>query len=156
ETLERVLVGKETIFETSFGLILRGTPEATLNNARDIERLVSGIGNAGIFVEGIGTLPVLKSHIPGNKVLGIRKMPILSENLAHILPLLLDYSRKSDSSYLSLRSRSGEVSNLNLFSKENLNFNSFICGASGSGKSFLMNAILSSNLRDDPKSRLCI
>jgi len=156
ETLERVLVGKETLFEISMGLILRGDREGTLNNARDIERLISGIGNAGIFLEGIGTLPVLQSHIPGNKVLGIRKIPILTENLAHLLPLLLDYSRRSDSSNLSLRSRSGEVSNLNLFSKENLNYNSFICGASGSGKSFLMNAILSSNLKDDPRSRLCI
>ena len=156
ETLERVLVGKETLFEISVGLILRGNMESTLNTAHEIERLISGIGNAGIFLESIGTLPVLKSHIPGNKVLGIRKMPILSENLSHLLPLLLDYSRKNDASYLSLRSRSGEVSNLNLFSKENLNFNSFICGASGSGKSFLMNAILTSNLQDDPKARLCI
>jgi type IV secretory pathway VirB4 component len=156
ETLERVLVGKETLFEISVALILRGSAETTLNTAHEIERLISGIGNAGIFLEGIGTLPVLKSHIPGNKVLGIRKLPILSENLSHLLPLLLDYSRRSDASYLSLRSRSGELSNLNLFSKENLNYNSFICGASGSGKSFLMNAILSSNLKDDPNSRLCI
>ncbi len=156
ETLERVLVGKETLFEISFGLILRGTTESTLTTAHEIERLTSGIGNAGIFLEGIGTLPILKSHIPGNRVLAIRKLPILTENLAHLLPLLLDYSRKNDSSSLRLRSRSGEVSNLNLFSKENLNYNSFICGASGSGKSFLMNAILSSNLKDDPKSRLCI
>jgi type IV secretory pathway VirB4 component len=43
-----------------------------------------------------------------------------------------------------------------LFSKENLNFNSFICGASGSGKSFLMNAILSSAIKDEPGTRLCI
>jgi type IV secretory pathway VirB4 component len=48
------------------------------------------------------------------------------------------------------------VSHLNLFSKENLNFNSFICGASGSGKSFLMNAILSSTMTDESKTRLCI
>ena len=156
ETLERVLVGKETLFEISMGLILRGDREVTLNTARDIERLISGIGNAGLFLEEIGTLPVLQSHIPGNKVLGIRKIPILSENLAHLLPLLLDYSRRSDASHLSLRSRSGEVSNLNLFSKENLNYNSFICGTSGSGKSFLMNGILSSSLKDDPSSRLCI
>ena len=156
ETLERVLVGKETLFEISVGLIFRGDRDVTLNSARDVERLISGVGNAGLFLEGIGTLPVFQSHIPGNKALGIRKVPILSENLAHLLPVLLDYSRKSDPSNLSLRSRCGEVSNLNLFSKENLNYNSFICGASGSGKSFLMNAVLSSNLKDDPRSRLCI
>ena len=39
---------------------------------------------------------------------------------------------------------------------ENLNYNAFICGASGSGKSFLMNAILTSTLKDDARTRLCI
>lgn len=156
ETLERILVGKESLFEISLGVILIGTDQKTLETARDLERVVSGIGNAGIFLEGIGTLPILKSHIPGNKVLGIRKLPVLSENLAHLLPVFHDFSRKNDSSNLQLRSRSEEVSNLNLFSSENLNYNSFICGASGSGKSFLMNAILRSTLKDEPKARLCI
>jgi len=156
ETLERILVGKETLFEASIGAILFGERNATLATARDFERLVSGIGNAGLFLEGVGTLPVLKSHIPGNKVLGIRKIPILSRNLADVLPLLHDYSRANDSSHLDLRSRSEERCHLNFFSKENLNFNSFICGASGSGKSFLMNAILSSMLKDDSRTRLCI
>jgi conjugal transfer ATP-binding protein TraC len=156
ETLERILINKETLFEISLGLILLGTPSDTLSTAHDLERLTSGIGNAGLFLEGIGSLPVIKSHIPGNRVLGIRKLPILSSNLAHCLPIFHDYSRTNDSSSLELRSRSGENSHLNLFSKENLNFNSFICGASGSGKSFLMNAILTSTLKDDPKTRLCI
>lgn len=156
ETLERILVGKETLFEISAAIALIGEEEKTKAVSRECERVVSGIGNAGLFMEGIGTLPVLKSHIPGNKTLGIRKLPVLSENLANLLPLFHDYSRANDKSYLDLRSRTGEVSYLNLFSKENLNYNSFICGASGSGKSFLMNAILSSNLKDDPNTRLCI
>lgn len=156
ETLERILIGKETLFEISVGLTLIGSKEKTLEVAHDLERLVSGIGNAGLFLEGLGSLPVMKSHIPGNKVLGIRKLPILSGNLTHILPLFHDYSRLNDKSSLELRSRSNETSHLNLFSKENLNFNSFICGASGSGKSFLMNAILTSVLKDDPNTRLCI
>lgn len=156
ETLERILIGKETLFETSIGLVLIGGEEQTLSVGHDLERLVSGIGNAGLYMEGIGSLPVIKSHIPGNKVLGIRKLPILSGNLAHLLPLFHDYSRLNDRSYLELQSRSEEVSHLNLFSRENLNFNSFICGASGSGKSFLMNAILTSVLKDDTNSRLCI
>jgi len=57
---------------------------------------------------------------------------------------------------LSLGSRSQELCYLNLFSRDNLNFNSFICGASGSGKSFLMNAILLSILKDEPKTKLCV
>lgn len=156
ETLERILVNKETLFEISVGVILIGENDSTLATAMDFERVVSGIGNAGLFLEGVGTLPVLRSHIPGNSILGIRKLPILTENLSHILPLFHDYSRSNSLSKLELRSRSGESSYLNLFSKENLNYNSFICGASGSGKSFLMNAILTSTLQDDPKSRLCI
>ncbi len=156
ETLERILVNKETLFEISLGLTVAGSEQETSDIANDFERVVSGIGNAGLYPESLGSLPVIASHLPGNKILGIRKLPILSENLAQIFPLLHDYSRSNDPSALTLRSRSNEVSNLNLFSKENLNFNSFICGASGSGKSFLMNAILSSLLKDEPRTRLCI
>lgn len=156
ETLERILVGKETLFEISYAAILLGDKNETENIGHEFERVISGIGNAGLFLEGVGVLPVFKSHIPGNRVLGIRKLPVLSENLAHLMPLLHDYSRLNDKSNLELRSRSGEVSYLNLFSKENLNYNSFICGASGSGKSFLMNAFLTSNLKDEPRTRLCI
>lgn len=156
ETLERILVSKETLFEVSLAVTVAGTEQETNDLANDFERTVSGIGNAGLYPEGLGSLPVIASHLPGAKMMGIRKLPILSENLAHILPLLHDFSRSNDPSALALRSRSNEVSNLNLFSKENLNFNSFICGASGSGKSFLMNAILSSLLKDEPKTRLCI
>lgn len=156
ETLERILVAKETLFEISMGLTVAGTDQETLNLVGDFERIVSGIGNAGLYHESLGTLPVLTSHLPGGKTLGIRKLPILSENLAQVLPLLHDFSRANDKSALALRSRSQEVSHLNLFSSENLNFNSFICGASGSGKSFLMNAILSSALKDEARTRLCI
>lgn len=156
ETLERILVNKETLFEISLGLTISGTKQETIDLANNFERVVSGIGNAGLYPEGIGALPVIASHLPGGKTLGIRKLAILSENLAQVFPLLHDYSRSNDVSTLALRSRSDEVSHLNLFSKENLNFNSFICGASGSGKSFLMNAILSSALKDEPRTRLCI
>ncbi len=156
ETLERILVGKETLFEISLAIILLGEKEKVEMVSYDLERSISGVGNAGLFREGIGTLPVFKSHIPGNKIMGIRKLPILSDNLAQIMPILLDYTRKNDSSNLLLRSRCLEKSYLNLFSKENINYNSFICGASGSGKSFLMNAVLSSQIKDEPQSRLCI
>lgn len=156
ETLERILVSKETLFEVSLGLTVSGSEQETSDVVNDFERVVSGIGNAGLYPEGLGSLPVIASHLPGGKPLGIRKLPILSENLAHVFPILHDYSRSNDSSSLALRSRSDEVSHLNLFSKENLNFNSFICGASGSGKSFLMNAILSSVLKDESRTRLCI
>jgi hypothetical protein len=156
ETLERILVEKETLFEMSAAVVLHGDEKGTLEIAREMERLVSGIGNAGLFLESIGTQPVIKSHLPGNNILGIRKLPILSQNLSHVLPLFLDFSRSNDRSALKLRSRCGEDSTLNLFSKENLNFNAFICGASGSGKSFLMNAILSGALEDERDLRLCI
>lgn len=156
ETLERILVEKETLFEVSLAVCLHGETGKTLAAGREMERLISGVGNAGLFMEGIGSLPVLKSHIPGNRVLGIRKLPILSGNLGHLLPLFLDFYRCNDASEIPLRSRSGEVSTLNFFSKENLNFNALICGASGSGKSFLMNAILSATLKDEPQARLCI
>lgn len=156
ETLERILVDKETLFEISVGIIVSNHPSRSDEMVNEFERVVAGIGNAGIYTEEAGSLPVITSHLPGGKTLNIRKLPILSENLAHIFPLILDYSRCNDESALALRSRNGEVSNLNLFSKQNLNFNAFCCGTSGSGKSYLMNAILASTLKDEPNTRLCI
>lgn len=156
ETLERILVNKETLFEISVSLMVLGDAQGTLKQGHDLERQISGVGNAGLFIEGVGVLPVVKSHIPGEPMLWIRKLPILSENLVHVLPLAIDYSRFNDNSSLQLVSRSQEVSHFNLFSSKNLNFNAFICGASGSGKSFLMNSILVSNLKDESNTRICI
>ena len=156
ETLERILVEKETLFEISVGLSVTGLESEVSTTVFELERLTSGIGNAGLYPEEIGSLPVLMSHLPGEPMLEIRKLPILSSNLAHVFPILLDYSRANERSSLSLQSRACEDSYLNLFSKENLNFNSFICGASGSGKSFLMNAILSSNIKDSADAKICI
>lgn len=156
ETLERILVDKEALFEISLAIILHGDRDCTLDTAREFERLVSGVGNAGLFLEGVGSLPVLKSHLPGSKVFSNRKLPILSGNLCHLLPLFLDYSRVNDSSDLAVRSRNGEICTLNLFSKTNLNFNALVCGASGSGKSFLMNSLVTACLHREPKSRIAI
>lgn len=156
ETLERILVGKETLLEISFGLMVVGDDRGTSDLSHELEKAISGVGNAGLYQERIGALPVFVSHVPGNKMMRIRTLPILSENLAHLLPLFCDYSRANEPSSLLLRSRNSERSHLNLFSSENLNFNSFICGASGAGKSFLMNAILTSLLKDERSTRLCI
>lgn len=156
EILERIVVGKESLFDISVAMILLGDHQKIISAAHELERVTAGIGNAGLFREKIGVLPVFQSHLPCNIMLSMRKLPILSSNLADLLPLILDYSRANDVSNLELRSRNLEKCYLNLFSKENINYNSFICGASGSGKSFLMNAILSSQLKDEPNTRLCI
>lgn len=156
ETLERILVGKETLFEISSALILSAEAPACATAAKELVGVAAGIGNAGLYLEGVGVLPVLKSHIPGNRVLKIRQLPILSGNLSHLIPVMLDYSRLHDPSPLKLRSRCGEVSNLGLFSKANLNFNGLICGSSGAGKSFLMNSLIEANLAEEPKTKLCV
>ena len=156
EILERILVGKETLFKISVAIILNGDKEETSETAQKLIRIVSSVGNAGLFLEKIGSLPVFRSHLPCSPVLAIRELPILSDNLSHILPIFHDYSRINDHSQLELRSRTGEKSNLNLFSKENLNFNAFICGSSGSGKSFLMSAIIDSLLRESKDTRISI
>ncbi|MCB0413360.1 MAG: hypothetical protein KDD50_03445, partial [Bdellovibrionales bacterium] len=66
ETLERILLNKETLFETSMSIILKNEDNVTLEQARDFERVISGIGNAGLFLESVGSLPVFRSHLPGN------------------------------------------------------------------------------------------
>lgn len=156
ETLERILVGKEALFEVSAALIFTSPIAEAKNLAQEYVALGSGIGNAGFYHEGVGALPVFKSHIPGNKMLKIRTLPILSQNLAGLLPVVLDYSIRHAPTRLDLRARNGEKCNLNLFSLANLNFNGIICGASGSGKSFLMNSLITDTLNMQEKSNVVI
>lgn len=157
ETLERIQIGKESLFDLSMSVVISGPDAKALSTiTSSLVREISSVSNAGLFAENVGCLPVLKSHLPGNSMLGIRKLPVLSGNLAHLLPVVLDYSRTHARSSVPLLSRSGEISHLNLFSPENLNFNAFICGASGSGKSFLMNTLLSGFITDEEDARVVV
>ena len=157
EILVRVTQGKESLLNMSLSLFMNDETLSRLESR--IQSVVSdanGATGAGIFIEGLGTLPVLRAHLPGAKALGVRELSMLSGNLAHMMPLLLDYSRQQEPASLKFVSRSGEVSNLNFFSKTNLNFNSFVGGASGSGKSFLMNSILAGVRNDHPDGSIAI
>ncbi|MBS1982742.1 MAG: hypothetical protein JST16_01105 [Bdellovibrionales bacterium] len=149
DVLTRMNIGKEPLAALSACVTMRDenlvrleTRMATLASDGSIN------AGAGLYVEEIGTLPVLKSHLPGQPMLPARELTMLTGNLAHCLPILMDYTREQTPGSLKFLSRSGEISHLNLFSPTNLNFNAFVCGASGSGKSFLMNSILASFMAD--------
>lgn len=144
------------MFNISVGVVICGARGEVEGQAREVERQLSGVGNAGLFKEGVGSLPVLKSHIPGNRPLRLRNLPILSGNLAHMLPLFLENATSQSGEGLKLASRNNELSFFDLFSRENLNFNAFICGASGSGKSFLMNSCIADLKARKPSARVFI
>lgn len=149
QVLVRLGEGKEAVVNVSMAVVV-ADPDLDRASAR-IEAIAgdsSVVAGAGLYVEEIGALPVLKSHLPGQSPLSPRELQMLTGNLAHLMPLMLDYNREQNRSALKFVSRSGEVSHLSLFSPTNLNFSSFLCGASGSGKSFLANAILASFMTD--------
>lgn len=157
EILLRMTQGKEQLLNISMALVMNDESLALLETRMQafISDLNGGTG-AGFFVESLGTLPVLKSHLAGGAHLSVRDLPILSGNLAQIMPIFLDYSREQDAASLNFVSRCGEVSHLNFMSSGNLNFNSFTAGASGSGKSFLMNSMLASFKTDHPQGNITI
>jgi type IV secretory pathway VirB4 component len=144
EILVRITQGKEALLNMSLALFMSDEDLSKLESR--IQAIVSeanGSTGAGVFIESLGTLPVLRAHMPGAKSLSVRELPILSGNLAHLMPFLLDYGRQQEPSSLKFVSRCGEVSHLNFFSgSTNNSFNSFLAGASGSGKSFLVNSLL--------------
>lgn len=157
EILVRVTQGKESLLSMSLAVFMADETLSTLQSR--IQSVVSdanGATGAGLFVEGLGTFPVLKAHMPGGKPLGARQLPMLSGNLAHLMPILLDFNRHQEGASLKFVSRCSEVSHLNLFSANNLNFNAFVCGASGSGKSFLMNSVLAGFKEDNPEGSIAI
>ncbi len=158
EILIRITQGKEALTNMSLALFM--TDEALEKLETRIQSIVSntnGSTGAGLFVEGLGTLPLLRAHMPGAKSLSVRELPMLSGNLAHFVPFLLDYGRQQEPSKLKFVSRCGEVSHLNFFSgSTNNSFNSLIAGSSGSGKSFLVNALIAGFRADHPEGNLAI
>ncbi len=157
EILVRVTQGKESLLNMSLSVFMRDETLSRLSTRmQNIVSDANGATGAGFFIESLGTLPVLKAHLPGAKSLPVRELQMLSGNLSQMLPLFLDYGREQDAASLKFVSRSAEVSHLNLFSKANLNFNAFVCGASGSGKSFLMNSMLAGFREDNPDGSLAI
>lgn len=157
EILVRVTQGKEALLNMSLAIFMSDEDLKRLEERiHGITSDANGSTGAGFYVETIGTLPVLRGHLPGGKALSSRELPMLTGNLAQFMPLFLDYSRHQEASKLKFVSRCGEVSHLNLFSSNNLNFNAFVCGASGSGKSFLMNSILAGFSQDFEKPSVAI
>lgn len=157
EILVRITQGKEALLNMSLALFM-SDPDLPKLESR-IQAIVSdtnGSTGAGLFMEGLGTLPVLRAHMPGAKGLSVRELPMLSGNITHLMPLILDYNRHQDPASLKFVSRCAEMSHLNLFSRTNLNFNAFVAGASGSGKSFLMNSLLAGFRADHPKGSIAI
>lgn len=157
EVLGRLVQGKECIFECSLAIFQSDRNLERLNSrSHAFASSIASSTGAGFYSEQIGTLPVLRSHIPLAPTLSLRDHPILSGNLAHLLPIFCDYTRFQEPSPLLLSSRSGELSHLNLFSKQNINFNAFVCGASGSGKSFLVNSLLASACIEQPDTQITV
>lgn len=157
EQLERITTGSECLTNVSIASFFYGSSLAALEcDAAEVVSHIQSESDCGLFVENLGTFPVFQSHLPGAPVLKARSIPFLSGNLGHLLPLVFDYSRRSAPSDLPLVSRTGERCTLNLFSGGNQNFNGFVCGASGSGKSFFMTALMSAFKKEFPKGRIYI
>jgi len=157
EILVRITQGKEALLNMSLALFMNDRELPKLESR--IQAIVSdtnGSTGAGLFIESLGTLPVLRAHMPGAKSLNVRELPMLSGNITHLMPLVLDYNRHQEAASLKFVSRCAEMSHLNLFSKTNLNFNAFVAGASGSGKSFLMNSLLAGFRADHPDGNIAI
>lgn len=157
EVLTRLGDGKEAVTNVSMSVIVSDSdPARALSRMEAIAGDSSIALGAGLYIEEVGSLPVLKAHLPAQKTLAPRELPMLTGNLAHFLPLLLDYNREQSGGALKFVSRAGEISHMSFFSQTNLNFSSFLCGASGSGKSFLMNALTASFMEDFPGGAISI
>jgi len=157
ETLMRLIEGKESILDLQACFILQAATLAEVE--AQAARLVSMAGltsGIGLFAENVGSLPVLRSHIPGNACLAAREIKMLSGNAAHVLPLLVDRFLSLSPAPITVVSRSMERCSLALFSPENHNFNLFACGSSGSGKSFLVNSLIASLKTEEPNSQVTV
>jgi type IV secretory pathway VirB4 component len=154
-TLERMTSGRECLTQFSLSVFLNSKNLQSLNE--DCEQLTTqfdGDSGCGFYAEELGSFLVFKSHMPAAKPLAVRQLPMLSGNLIHLLPIFFDFNRSQVPTELSVISRCSERCNLNLFNPDNLNFNAFVCGSSGSGKSFLLNAFIAAFVKQFANSRV--
>jgi hypothetical protein len=157
EVLVRLIEGQETLLDVQACFVLRdSTLEGLEEQASRLVSTASLNGGLGLFPENVGSLPVLRSHIPGAPPLAARELKFLSGNASHLLPLLVDRSPVRNPAPITVVSRSFERCSLALFSPENLSANSFLCGSTGSGKSFLVNSLIASLKEEEPEAQITI
>jgi hypothetical protein len=147
EELIRELLGTgQRIYAAQLAVILRApaTPEGEKTLSRQVREVLArfrALQGAEGLEESVGAWKIVKGNLPAAPVALERARKMKTNNLVDFLPVYGPREGDEDPAVI-FRNRLGGLAGYDAYSPALGNFSSLVTGSSGSGKSFLYNAIL--------------
>ena len=149
--LEQMVAQGEKVFHVSLNVLLRSQDKNDLENqvAQTLMTL-RGLGGAEGMEESLAAFDIFSQISIPNARCKERSKRIKTSNLCDLFPLYGPWRGHAKPSIL-LRHRMGSLLSLDPFDAGLVNANQLISGGSGSGKSYLTNALLLQMLKENPQ-----
>lgn len=134
---------KEQFFDLSLHVNLMGFDKETIDDqAQQLETLLWNVGHKEVLRGDA----VVRNSLPLNfratsMRLLKRSFPHLTESVAHMAPLYVEYQGVGDAAIM-MNNRSGQPIFLDLWGEQVNTAHSLVCGGTGTGKSFTFNNLL--------------
>lgn len=155
--MEKDLVtGDEALFNCEWILTVTASSRSELDRVtQDVLMTLQAMNGATGIEESAANLKLWLSGLPGNGVGegDYRFHRILTRNLADLFPAYSPYMGIGMPRVL-LETTEGTLARFDPFCRSLPNFNSLVFGASGGGKSFLVQYLCMQVLQDDPRTRI--
>jgi len=150
ELIRELLNSGQRIYSSQMSVVLRAPASAEGEKVldRQVREVLSrfrGLQGAEGLEETVGAWKVLKGNLPAAPVTLERARKMKTNNLADFLPVYGPREGDQDPVVI-FRNRLNGLTAFDNFSPALSNFNSLVTGSSGSGKSFLINCILTAEL----------
>lgn len=155
--MEKDLVtGDEALFNCEWILTVAASSRSELDRVtQDVLMTLQSMNGATGIQESAANLKLWLSGLPGNGVGegDFRFHRILTRNLADLIPAFTPFTGTGIPRVL-LETTEGTLARFDPFCRNLPNFNSLVFGASGGGKSFLVQYLCMQVLQDDPGTRI--
>ncbi|PIU00989.1 MAG: hypothetical protein COT74_00310 [Bdellovibrionales bacterium CG10_big_fil_rev_8_21_14_0_10_45_34] len=149
--LEQMIAQGQKVFQVSVNVLLQSESESELEIQLDtvLSKFRELAGAEGL-TETLAAFDIFSQVALPNARSKERSKKIKTGNLCDLLPLYGAWPGHSQPSIL-LKSRSGSILTFNPFDSSMSNSNQLISGASGSGKSVMVNILILQMLKENPK-----
>ncbi len=139
--LSEIIDSSEKIVEVDLNVIIWGETDRELEErSNEVLRTFKSLNHAEGLVETYATFDAFMKSAPGHCKLN-RAKKMKSSNLSHLIPAF-SYWRGNKKSSCLIPNRENVLVSIDPFAPELPNWNGFVVGSSGSGKSFTINQLI--------------
>jgi conjugal transfer ATP-binding protein TraC len=149
--LEQMIAQGQKVFHVAVNVLIQSESEADLDIQVDaVLAKFRELGGAEAMAETLAAFEIFSQVALPNARTKERSKRIKTSNLCDLLPLYGPWPGHERPSIL-LKSRIGSLLSLDIFDSSHTNGNQLLSGASGSGKSALINFLILQMLKENPK-----